>query len=100
VSALPVSFAISVVTYNFDLDTKAYGNNLSLTSDGRYVIFGGDVNQDDIVDSGDMIAVDNASAAFTAGYNQLDANGDGVTDSGDMIIVDNNSSAFVTAVLP
>jgi hypothetical protein len=29
-----------------------------------------------------------------------DVNGDGLVDSGDMILVDNNSSIFVSAILP
>ena len=101
VSANPVSFASSPINYNFtNAATKAYGSNMKLMSGGYWVFFGGDVNQDDIVDSGDMIPIDNLSALFTYGYLPEDANGDGIIDSGDMIIVDNNSSNFVTAITP
>jgi hypothetical protein len=47
------------------------------------------VNQDGLVDSSDMITVDNESAAFTTGYLPEDINGDGLIDSSDMIYLDN-----------
>jgi len=69
-------------------------------TDGKYVIYGGDVNQDDIVDGGDMAPVDNQSAAFASGYIPEDLNGDGLVDGTDMSIADNNSALFLTAQLP
>ena len=41
---------------------------------------GGDVNQDGIVDSGDMNPIENASVALTMGYIAEDVNGDGLID--------------------
>jgi len=99
-SALPISFTGSSISYQFDIPSKAYGDNLLLTPDGYYVIYGGDANKDDIVDSGDMIPVDNLSSAFTMGYLPEDVNGDGLVDSGDMILVDNNASLFIGSILP
>jgi len=100
-SASPVSFSGNLVNYNFTTDaSKAFGSNLIQMTDGKWAIFGGDANQDDIVDSGDMILVDNDVSNFATGYLPSDCNGDGLVDSSDMVLVDNNSSAFVTAVLP
>jgi hypothetical protein len=59
VSATPVQFTTPQINYNFDLANKAYGNNMALMPDGWYAFFGGDVNQDGIVDTGDMTPVDN-----------------------------------------
>ena len=67
---------------------------------GTYVLYGGDVNQDGLVDSGDMNPVDNLSTAVTFGYVTEDINGDGIVDSGDMNIVDNNSTAIIMALTP
>ncbi|MGV1050481.1 MAG: BACON domain-containing protein, partial [Solirubrobacterales bacterium] len=92
VSALPVSFSGSTISYAFDNSTKAYGNNMLLMIDGRWVIYCGDVNQDGLVDAGDMAPVDNLSAQAAAGYVVEDANGDGLVDAGDMAILDNNSA--------
>lgn len=100
VTAQPVSFATSSVSYSFDNANKAYGGNLMQTADGGWVIYSGDVNQDGIVDSGDMIDVDNDATAFMTGYTATDVNGDGLVDSGDMIILDNNAAAFVSKVTP
>ena len=101
VSALPVSFTGNVINYNFtDQASKAYGNNLSYLGDGKWALFAGDVNQDDIVDSGDMNMVDNGSYSFATGYLPADCNGDGLIDSSDMILLDNNAAAFISALFP
>jgi len=56
--------------------------------------------QDGLVDSSDMIDVDNAGAGFAIGYIATDINGDGIIDSSDMIIIDNNATGFIGAILP
>lgn len=99
VSATPISFSSNTTTFNFDALSKAFGNNLyGVGSD--YLIYGGDNNQDGLVDSSDMIATDNDVTAFATGYLVTDVNGDGLVDSSDMILIDNNASAFISSVLP
>jgi hypothetical protein len=101
VSMLPVSFSGISMFYDFtDLASKAYGNNMKILPDGRCVIYGGDANQDGIVDSGDMILLDNDASLFTMGYVVSDCNGDGLIDSSDMMIVENNSWFFITVLTP
>ena len=56
------------------------------------MIWGGDVNQDGIVDTGDMNPVENASTNVIMGYVAEDVNGDGIVDTSDMNIVENNST--------
>jgi hypothetical protein len=88
------------ISYDFtDAANKAYGNNLKNVS-GAFVIYGGDVNQDGFVDSGDMTPVDNDAANFVMGYFPSDVNGDGFVDSADMTIIDNNAANFVSAMFP
>jgi len=99
-SALPVSFAGNTISYAFDDPSKAYGYNLFALPGGGYAIFGGDVSQDGLVDSSDLIQTDNDVTAFVTGYVSTDVNGDGLIDSSDMILIDNNSSAFVSSILP
>jgi len=97
-AALP--FSGSIVAHDFTTAaSQAYGSNMKLIS-GKYVMYSGDVNQDGIIDSGDMIPVDNASATFLTGYIPEDVNGDGLNDSGDMIQLDNNSSLFIVIARP
>ncbi|MFH1120978.1 MAG: GEVED domain-containing protein [Bacteroidota bacterium] len=99
-SSTPVSFSESSISFSFsDTPSKIYGNN-SILIGGKYCLYGGDVNQDDTVDTGDMTPIDNDASAFTSGYYATDANGDGIVDTGDVTIVDNNGSAFVGAVHP
>jgi len=96
----PVSFSEADITYDFtDSPSKAYGNNLKSIS-GAHVIYGGDENQDGLVDSSDMIDIDNDVSNFAVGYIATDVNGDGLVDSSDMILVDNNSAGFISAILP
>jgi hypothetical protein len=99
-TASPVSFAGNSITYDFSTAaSQAYGSNQKNIG-GVYVIYGGDVNQDGYVDTGDMTPVDNDSANFASGYLNTDVNGDGFVDTGDMTIIDNNSAGFVGAVTP
>jgi hypothetical protein len=100
-SSLPVNFGLGSILY-YDITTNAsmvFGNNLKQIG-SRYVIYGGDVNQDGLVDSGDMIPVDNDSRIFNTGYLATDANGDGLIDSSDMIILDNNGALFIARTTP
>ena len=99
-TALPVSFAGSTINYAFDAPAKAYGSNLHLTFDGRYVIYGGDVTQDGAIDTGDMAMIDNDGSNYLTGYLVSDTNGDGSIDTGDMVTVDNNSNNYVSAITP
>ena len=100
VSAFPVSFTGSTINYAFDNATKAYGSNMLLMIDGGWVIYGGDVNQDGLIDSDDMAPVENQSASAASGYLFEDANGDGLIDAGDMAIIENNSAIAVSLAVP
>lgn len=53
-----------------------------------------------MIDSSDMISVDNDAGNFSAGYMATDLNGDGLVDSGDMILLDNNAANFISTVHP
>ncbi|MBK7212908.1 MAG: hypothetical protein IPH88_06355 [Bacteroidales bacterium] len=99
-TANPVSFGGASISYSFDAASKAFGDNLHQTLDGAYVIYCGDVNQDGLVDSSDMIEVDNETGNFATGYLSMDVNGDGLVDSTDMILIDNNVTGFISVVLP
>lgn len=99
-TASPISFSGATVSYNFSsAASQAYGNNMKLIS-GKYVIYTGDVNQDGIINSADLNAVNNDALSFQAGYTQNDANGDGMIDSEDMIMLDNNSAAYIQVIKP
>ncbi len=100
VSALPVLFSDSTIEFNFNIDTQAYGNNLILMPDGWWAVFGGDVNQDGIVDTMDLTLVENDSADFQAGYIASDVNGDGIVDTADLTETENNSAGFAGALYP
>lgn len=96
----PVSFSGASISYNFSSDAaQAYGNNLKLIS-GKYVLYGGDVNQDGIVDAGDMVAVDNDAKNFISGYVATDTNGDGTINITDGTLIQNNGAIFVAKLIP
>jgi PKD repeat protein len=96
----PVSFGAASMSYNFSSAAEqAFGSNLKLVS-GKYVIFGGDVNQDGILDAADMTPMDNDASNFVNGYIATDANGDGIVNAGDVILLQNNASLFVAKIVP
>jgi len=99
-TANPVSFAGAIVNQSFALPANVYGGNLLYFIDGVYAIYGGDVNQDGVLDTSDMSDVDNDAANYVGGYVSTDADGSGGVDTGDMTIVDNNSSNYVGSILP
>ncbi len=99
-NASPLSFENLTISYDFSSSqSQAYGNNLKLIGD-KWVIYGGDVNQDGTVDIEDMTPVDNDAANFISGYLVNDINGDGMVDISDMTIVDNNAAMFVGKITP
>jgi hypothetical protein len=58
------------------------------------------VNQDGVVDAGDMIPLDNDAANFANGYLSTDTNGDGSVNSNDQTILQNNSTLFIGKIIP
>ncbi|KAF0199573.1 MAG: hypothetical protein FD166_1, partial [Bacteroidetes bacterium] len=99
-TALPLSFAGADIIYNFTTAaSQAYGSNLHQAG-SNFVIFGGDVNQDGSVDTGDMTPVDNDAGSFAGGYLPTDINGDGTVDTGDITVIDNNAASFTGKITP
>ena len=99
-SATPVSFISNTIGYDFtDAAAKTYGNNAILLG-SKYCIYGGDVNQDGVLDTGDMSPVDNGASNYLSGYLPTDVNGDGIIDTSDMTIVDNNAGAYISVAKP
>jgi hypothetical protein len=99
-SAAPVSFVPQIITYAFDQPAKAYGGNLLLMIDGGYAIFGGDINHDGVIDTGDITPFDNDQHNYVEGYVVTDVNGDGIVDGADASIIDNNQFNYVSTILP
>jgi hypothetical protein len=95
-----VSFAGTVISQSFGSPSNVFGGNLGISFDGRYLIYGGDVDQDGFVGASDMATVDNQSASFGMGYIVEDVDGDGFVGASDMAIIDNNSSNFIFTVTP
>jgi hypothetical protein len=93
-----VSFAGLTINQSFGTAANVFGGNVAL-SNGYSLIYGGDVNQNGLLESSDMTPIDNLSSSFGYGLAE-DVNCDGLVDSRDMTMVDNNNSAFVSAVTP
>jgi hypothetical protein len=64
------------------------------------VLYTGDINQDGLINSGDMVLLDNDVLNFISGYVSTDLNGDGIIDANDIIILDNNSAFYIGKVTP
>jgi hypothetical protein len=99
-NASPVSFSGASMSYNFSNSAaQAFGNNLKQVA-GKYVIFGGDVNQDGVVDADDLVAVDNDASNFMGGYLSHDANGDGSINAADIQLLNANANVFIVKIVP
>jgi len=82
--------------------TSAFGSNMTEADSSplRYAIYGGDVNQDEVVDISDNQLIDNDLINFVSGYVNTDLNGDDNIDITDSAIADNNAYNFVSVIKP
>jgi len=99
-SAVPQTFTTNILTYDFTTgQNKAYGNNLKLIGT-KWCIYGGDVNQNGIIDNVDLnlVFMDNVNGAN--GNVTTDLNGDMFTEIEDMNIVFTNSVLGVLRKTP
>ncbi|MBK9405716.1 MAG: hypothetical protein WBQ38_07595 [Ignavibacteria bacterium] len=93
-------FTAGLLNYNFTTAAaQAYGNNMVLVS-GKYSFYTGDVNQDEIVDAGDLSIIDNDAVAGLSGYNNSDLNCDSFVDATDLSYCDNNATIGVSVSKP
>jgi hypothetical protein len=99
-SSTTQSFTSGLLSFDFTTSqSQAYGSNL-VSKAAKWCIYSGDVNQDGIIDSGDMGIIDNDNATYVSGYTNTDVNGDGIVDSGDLGLVDNNNAIYVGKIVP
>lgn len=103
-SAQKIKFhSIEQTTYDFTSSaSSAYGSNEIQveTSPVKFAIYGGDVNQDGVVDMSDQVLINNAALNYVTGYVPEDADGSGAVDISDEIIAFNNSNNYVTKIVP
>jgi hypothetical protein len=94
------TFTSSALSYDFTTAaSQSYGSNM-IQKGSEWCVYSGDMNQDGLVDSGDLGLVDNDNANYISGYVSADVNGDGIVDSGDLGIVDNNNAGYVGKAIP
>ncbi|MEO8665356.1 MAG: LamG-like jellyroll fold domain-containing protein [Ignavibacteria bacterium] len=89
--------------YNFiDAVSKAFGNNMVQVDNSplSFAIYGGDSNQDGLVNLSDIIQITNDATNFTVGYIPTDVNGDNIANLNDIILAFNNSNKFVHKITP
>jgi hypothetical protein len=99
-SALPQTFTANSMSFDFTTgQNKAYGNNLKLIGT-KWCIYGGDVNQEGIINTTDLnlVFTDNVNGA--TGYIETDLNGDMFTEIEDINIVFTNNVIGVTRKTP
>ena len=98
-----LTFTAGLGSYDFTSSASmAFGSN-QIQADAspvRFAVYGGDVNQDGVVDGTDGGLIDNDASGFNTGYLNTDLNGDEIIDGSDAVIADNNSANFVSAVFP
>lgn len=80
-------------------NTKAYGNNLTLTGT-KFSIYSGDVNQDGAINLTDLQSVYNDAKDFHSGYLNTDIDGNNFVDLTDLVTTYNNSKNFIQLIRP
>jgi Right handed beta helix region len=89
-SAAAVSLPNASTVYDFTTGlTQYFGGDAKSVSGGKFAMYGGDTNQDGLIDGSDFLAPDNKSGLD--GYLTADANMDGIIDGSDFLLPDNNS---------
>lgn len=104
-SAHPVAFDLLSANLQYDFTVSAdsaYGSNQIMVDSTpvRFAMFGGDRDQNDVVNLTDVINVYNDQAAFLTGYVPSDMTGDSTVNVSDVVITYNNSASFIQAVKP
>ncbi|MEP7146624.1 MAG: hypothetical protein ABI792_06410, partial [bacterium] len=102
-SSVAMSFTAGTMTYSFNTAAdKAYGKNQIQVDNSplRFAVYGGDVNNDGIVNLNDIINVSNSAINFVSGYVNTDMTGDNFVNLTDLILTQNNSVKFVRKVTP
>jgi hypothetical protein len=101
VTGIPVNITGNTISYDFSTAAaKAFGNNMKEMPDGKFALYGGDANGDEVVDGFDLMDVENQVLVFGDGYILPDVNGDGVVDGADLLLVENNSLNFISIITP
>ena len=94
---------LNIVTTNYDFTTsasQAYASNQIILPDGSAALYGGDVNQDGVVDSADFNSVENSSQLIQNGYVSGDLTGDLLVESSDYSLMENNFLLLLMVVHP
>lgn len=85
--------------YNYDFTSSAsqtLGNNTKRKGT-KYCMFSGNINEDFIIDAGDISAVENDVSIGAEGFLRTDLNGDYFVDSDDLSIIENNIGVLVVS---
>lgn len=99
-SANTITTASFPASYDFtNAQAQSFGGN-SVQVLGKWCIYGGDVNQDGLVDLTDVSTVDTDNLNFVSGYVNTDVTGDQLTDISDVSLVDTNNLNFVSKQTP
>ena len=98
-----VFFVNSDLNYDFSASSsQAYGNNLIQVDDSpvTFAVYGGDVNQDGVIDGSDGAIIDNDALIFATGYVPSDIDGNYIVDGADAVIWDNNALYSIAIAMP
>ena len=99
-SATSQTFTSNTLTYDFTTGSnKAYGNNLILVG-SKWCIYGGDVNQDGLVNINDVNSVFTDNVNGATGYFSTDLNGDNFTEVEDLNIVFKSNVLGIERIRP
>lgn len=94
------NFSNTEFSYDFTpSSSQAYGSNM-LFKNGKYCLYSGNVNGDNIIDAEDLLMMDNEVYNYASGNSVANVNGDAIVDIDDMAICDYNARELRVTAWP
>ncbi|MFM8433290.1 MAG: hypothetical protein ACKOA1_10880, partial [Bacteroidota bacterium] len=100
-SSVPINFSNLALSYDFSNNAaNSFGNNVKNLGGGKFGLYSGDVNQDNIIDLTDLNSISSATANGPSGYLSQDITGDMIVESADYSLIENNYQLNITLIRP
>lgn len=100
-SSSPVLMNSGTINYDFTMSSgSAYGNNLCNLGDGRFAIWTGDIDRNNLIDISDINLMHTKNPLLLHGYYVGDLTGDQFTESADYSLLENNVPLMLQVAKP
>lgn len=100
-SAAALLISSPTMIYDFTQNANsAYGSNLCDMGDGKFAIWAGDIDRNNLIDMSDLNQVQNFIGQFLNSYHKGDLTGDNSVESADYSLIENNLPLLLQVLKP